>query len=149
MVAELERTVTCPECGTLGVVTSGGRAAADFCPSCDYPLFWARESATVSVTTTDEALYRAPGTSGASLASSISCPSCGERNAPVESVCARCSSSLRPAPPAAPAPPPLPVPVVQEVVNVVECDHMPSWAVALIASTATLLVCVLAYWLWG
>ena len=37
--------VTCPECGAVAHVQAGARLASDFCPQCDYPLFWARPSA--------------------------------------------------------------------------------------------------------
>src|SRR5262245_26909484 len=33
-------SVTCPECGTVGVVALTRRDATDFCRNCDYPLFW-------------------------------------------------------------------------------------------------------------
>ena len=36
--------IPCPECGTPSPVHTDQRLAEDFCPTCDYPLFWARPS---------------------------------------------------------------------------------------------------------
>lgn len=137
--------VTCPECGTLATINVGGRASSDFCQTCDYPLFWAKGRAQQAVAEdTTDALFRAPGTSGAATPSAIGCPACGEQNPPVRETCLRCHAVLRP-PPAAPTPPPAaPEPVI--VINpapVVECNHWPSWAVALVASATTAVLAVL------
>lgn len=143
--------VICPECGTQAIVSSGGRAATDFCPTCDYPLFWAASS-TVRTTavTTDEALKRSPGTSGTSAPSAIACPACGERNPPSADLCLRCGADLHPAPPPPPEPPAAPEPViVVPPPTIVECDHWPSWAVAILSATVTALVAIVALLIWG
>ena len=33
--------LTCPECGQVTTLETVRRAADEFCPHCDYPLFWA------------------------------------------------------------------------------------------------------------
>ena len=38
-------SIECPQCHTVHQGDVSGRAAADFCPQCDYPLFFAPESA--------------------------------------------------------------------------------------------------------
>jgi hypothetical protein len=144
--------VTCPECATITTVSATGRAASDFCPSCDYPLFWAGSSGGrgATDTTSEDALYRAPGTSGASAPSAIACPACGERNPPNGDLCLRCGSELHPAPAPAPEPPQAPQPIViNPPAQVVECAHWPSWAVATIASLVTAVLVVTAFLLWS
>lgn len=134
--------VTCPECGTRASITVGARTSSDFCPTCDYPLFWAKGRAqqTEGEESTD-ALYRAPGTSGAATPSAIGCPACGEQNPPTGQTCLRCHAELRPAPPPPPPPPPAPEPtIVISPAPVVECDHWPSWAVAVLASAVTVVL---------
>ena len=41
--------LACPECGTVSTVHADRRLATDFCPTCDYPLFWARPSSGAGV----------------------------------------------------------------------------------------------------
>ena len=43
-VTRSTRSSACPECGTVSTVHADRRLATDFCPTCDYPLFWARPS---------------------------------------------------------------------------------------------------------
>lgn len=143
--------VTCPECGTVADVSAGGRAASDFCPACDYPLFWARATtAPAAGSVTDDARLRAPGTGGTTTASSLPCPACGEQNPPAGVTCLRCAADLRPAPPPAPEPVPPPVPVVVHApAPIVRCDHLPSWAVAAIAALTTFGLTASAFLIWG
>ncbi|QOR70356.1 hypothetical protein IM660_17435 [Ruania alkalisoli] len=149
------REITCPECGTITVV-GGGRAASDFCPSCDYPLFWAQPSraARPAEAETDGALNRAPGASGTTVASVIACPECAERNLASASTCVRCGSELHPAPPPEPEPPPAPAPViVNPPAQIVQCDHWPIWLVLLITSVVTTVVTagvvIAVFMIWG
>src|SRR5690606_3399962 len=74
--------VSCRECGTVTAVSVTGRTASDFCPSCDYPLFWAGSggAAVSEAGSAADALRRAPGTSGSVTSSSLTCPECGEKN---------------------------------------------------------------------
>lgn len=144
--------VTCPECGTVTTVSTTGRGAGDFCPSCDYPLFWAgsRGGQNSGATTSEDALYRAPGTSGTTTPSAIACPACAERNPVTGDLCLRCGSDLHPAPPVEPDPPAPPQPIViNPPAQIVECSHWPSWAVASIASLVTAVLVVTAFVLWG
>lgn len=144
--------VRCPECGTITAISAGGRAATDFCPSCDYPLFWVstRELAASTDAESDDALYRAPGTSGTTAASAIACPACGERNPPSGQLCLRCSADLHPAPLPVPEPPSPPEPVIVfEAPAIVQCSHWPSWLVAAIASVVTLVLSTVAFLIWG
>ncbi len=108
-------TLTCPECGTQTTVTLSRRDAQDFCPSCDYPMFWARpeQAAGRPDAGGDDARRRLPGASGATQLATVPCPSCGELNLPGAWLCIRCESSMVVAPPPEPEPVPMPVPVVE------------------------------------
>jgi len=143
-------TVTCPECGTVSPVHPGQRLASDFCPSCDYPLFWARPSAVaVDAEDSDEARRRAPGTSGTAAAASLACPSCAELNLPTAVVCVRCGASMLPPPPAAepPLPEPQPVVVVQPAPPPEPCGHPATWLVVLVTAVASVALTLLVVWL--
>lgn len=83
--------ITCPECGTGAMIDPAQRRAEDFCPHCDFPLFWAR--AAVLAMASDEtgaSLRRLPGTVGRAATASVACPHCGEPNSPVAVTCVRC-----------------------------------------------------------
>jgi len=115
-------SLTCPECGASGVVDPSRRDAVDFCPSCDFPLFWAREQVVIGEQSDagDDSLRRLPGALGRQVIASVPCPHCSEPNLPSATVCVRCGLSMTvveqppPPPPPAPAPPPAPEPVVVE-----------------------------------
>lgn len=104
--------IVCPECGTPSPVALSRRDAHDFCPVCDYPLFWARPQDRVGDVQdgVDDARWRSPGTSGALLLATVPCPACAELNLPSARVCVRCGADMTPPPPAVPAPVPMPVP---------------------------------------
>ena len=36
--------ITCPECGEGSMIDPTQRRAEDFCPHCDFPLFWAKSA---------------------------------------------------------------------------------------------------------
>lgn len=78
--APAEVTIVCPECGTASAVALARRDADDFCPTCDYPLFWARpQDRTVPPQDgPDDARRRSPGASGALLLATVPCPVCEE-----------------------------------------------------------------------
>lgn len=126
--------VTCPECGTSASVTLNRREAADFCRSCDYPLFW---TPTVVLRnypgSTEDSLRRLPGTVGRATVASLSCPHCAEPNAVSATVCVRCGGLLHPVEELPPPPlepvyvPPPPEPVY------VEPERGAPWWVWLIA----------------
>lgn len=99
--------VTCPECGTMAMVTLTRREAADFCRNCDYPLFWTpsiilRDKSGMS----DESLRRLPGTVGRVTVAHLTCPHCAEPNQLNAIDCVRCGRPLRPV---HYEPPPIPV----------------------------------------
>jgi hypothetical protein len=109
--------VTCPECGTSAVATLNRRDAADFCRTCDFPLFWTpstvlRDPAADSAA---DALRRLPGTVGRATVAALPCPHCSEPNQLSAQVCVRCGLSMHvEAPPPPPEPvyvPPPPAPV--------------------------------------
>lgn len=98
--------ITCPECGTEQNLVAIRRGADEFCPHCDFPLFWA---ATAMHTmqrggSNDETLRRLPGAGGRRRIGSKICPECGELN-PVGNVnCLRCGEELDPRVPEVEAP---------------------------------------------
>lgn len=124
-------TLTCPECGTRTTVTLSRRDSQDFCPSCDYPMFWARPEQVAGLPDAggDDARRRLPGASGASQLATVPCPSCGELNLPGAWLCIRCDASMIVAPPPEPEPIPMPVPVVEpEPMRVPEATReFPYW----------------------
>jgi hypothetical protein len=143
--------VTCPECGTVCYLRAGSRLASDFCPSCDYPVFWARPSGAATVEDRgDDAMRRAPGASGAASVATLACPSCSELNLPAARTCVRCGASMTPppAPPAPPLPEPAPVVIVQTAPPV-PCGHPPTWLAVLTTAVATAGLTLLAVWIWS
>lgn len=98
--------VTCPGCGSVGLVDLARREASDFCPSCDFPLFWtpSRVIALDGPPPEDSGLRRLPGTAGHAALASLACPSCTEPNPPTGLTCLRCGAPLHPVPVAEPEP---------------------------------------------
>ena len=75
--------VTCPECMTVTTLERIQRHAGEFCPKCDFPLFWAREGILALAATgasSDEAMRRRPGVGGRRAIGTKVCPTCGEHN---------------------------------------------------------------------
>lgn len=98
-----EELITCPECGEISTIDIARRRAEDFCPACDYPLFWARSAViTPSGEETGASLRRLPGTVGRAATAALNCPHCTEPNSPTALVCIRCGGDMHPV-----APPPL------------------------------------------
>lgn len=133
--------VACPGCGTPAHVHGDRRSAADFCATCDHPLFWAGpRSGPAGVADDDgqDARYRAPGVVGTAQHAALACPRCGEQNHATWGTCVRCGSDLNPPPPAPVVPQPAPAPAqVITVERPVPCGHPPVWLVALISSIVT------------
>jgi hypothetical protein len=105
--------ITCPDCGAAAMVELTRRDALDFCPRCDFPLFWARDQVVFSepIDSNDDALRRLPGTLGRVAIASSPCPHCNEPNLPTATLCVRCGLSLQAgAPPAPPQPRPMALP---------------------------------------
>lgn len=143
--------VTCPECGTVTRVRGDRRLASDFCPTCDYPLFWAHPTRTDEAPqeSGDDARWRAPGASGSVVASTLACPVCSELNLPTAVTCVRCGSPMTPPPPPVPAPPPAPAPVVviQPPPPPAPCGHPDTWWVVVLTAATTAAVVLLLVWL--
>ena len=107
----------CPGCGIIVVLEPGRRDAAAFCPSCDYPLFWAGGRVTVLDTKAEAeaSLRRLPGTAGMVTVGMITCWQCREPNPVTNTFCLRCGADLsgppvvvEPEPVYVPPPPPPP-----------------------------------------
>ena len=104
--------VTCPRCGTATEMLAVRRAAEEFCPRCDYPLFWTPSAAPMMVAggNAQTTLRRMPGTEGRRSVGSKPCPECSELNPTGATHCWRCEADLDPPPPPPPPPPPEPEP---------------------------------------
>jgi len=88
------------------------RDATDFCPHCDFPLFWAKDRIPIGgpADAGDDSLRRLPGALGRVVIASVPCPHCNELNLPSAAYCVRCGLSMQPAPvPPPPPPPPAPM----------------------------------------
>ena len=119
-MTELVETVECPGCGTRSPADPNRRDASEFCPKCDFPLFWARERVvdlTGGPSTDDGAVRRLPGTAGRALLAGLVCPACTEHNVVTAQVCVRCGADLHPAPvvPVQRQPEPVPEPEPEPV----------------------------------
>lgn len=143
--------IPCPECGTPSPVHTDQRLATDFCPTCDYPLFWARPSVAPpgAEGRTDDALRRSPGASGTATPATLACPVCAELNVPTAAVCVRCGADLNPPPPPPPDPPPAPQPViiVQPPPPPEPCGHPRTWVVVLVTALVVIPLTLLVVWL--
>lgn len=115
--------VVCPTCNTASCFDQLARDASCFCPTCDYPLFWAKQAAFANSSLGPErqpppaGRRRLPGTEGWAVAEKLPCPQCAEPNLVTSELCVRCGADLRPLPPppprqAPPPPAPRPLPVV-------------------------------------
>jgi ribosomal protein L40E len=111
--------IICPECGHRSELLSIRRSSEEFCPQCDYPLFWVSSAvpATARGGSSDATLRRLPGAGGRQRVGTKVCPACGELNPLAATHCIRCSADLEPKPVepppvvvAAPPPPPPPAP---------------------------------------
>lgn len=136
--APTEVTIVCPECGTPSAVALARRDADDFCPTCDYPMFWARPQDRTGGAQdgVDDARWRSPGASGASLIATVPCPACEELNVPSAAVCVRCGVSMVPPLPPVPVPVPQPVPYVPPVPprEPEPAERFPWWWIAAMAA---------------
>ena len=107
--------VTCPECGTTATIALNRRESADFCPNCDFPLFWTPSAVlrADSMRAAEDALRRLPGTVGRATVASVACPHCAEPNTLSAQVCVRCGLPMQvveePPPPVPVYVPPPPV----------------------------------------
>ena len=102
-------TITCPDCGNAALFESMRRGADEFCPNCDFPLFWAKtDMPTGSVgDLVDATRRRLPGTGGRTTIGTRVCPECAELNRLSATHCIRCGADLGPPPPPEPEPEPV------------------------------------------
>ncbi len=139
-------TITCPDCGQVSEFDGLERAADEFCPHCDYPLFWARPDGPqlVALEGVDTSRRRLPGAEGKLIVGGRLCPECGEQNRPGAVNCVRCDALMDPPPPepvvVEEPPPPPPPPPAPEPRN--------WWPWILGGVTAALLLVLLIVWLW-
>lgn len=130
--------ITCPGCGTVTEVDDVRRHASEFCRTCDYPLFWAREAQLAvgdARVSEGEGLRRLPGTAGRIAVAHLTCWSCTEPNLSSATHCVRCEVDLSGPPPVeAPfvplPPPPPPAPIEDQVPNDADAVNWP-WLVAI------------------
>lgn len=104
--------IVCPECSQVTSLVAIRRAAEEFCPQCDFPLFWAPNAVPMATPGSSNAttMRRLPGAAGRRQIGTQVCPSCGELNPLTETHCVRCTAEIDPKP----VPPPEPVVVVPE-----------------------------------
>lgn len=98
----------CPRCDEQVTITGQRPRAEEFCPRCDYPVFFARQGLAAARSTSAGRL-RLPGTGGAADTYGRACPTCAEPNDLEAVVCRRCGGPMVLAPPPPPAPEPEPV----------------------------------------
>ncbi|MXG88817.1 hypothetical protein [Nocardioides flavescens] len=109
-----DEVVTCPECGTRSQVALNRRRSQDFCPRCDYPLFWTPSTILTDGDAADQAsLRRLPGTAGRVTVASRTCPHCSESNQLTALTCVRCGGLMDPPAPEPVFVAPTPAPVVE------------------------------------
>ncbi|GAA2241533.1 hypothetical protein GCM10010401_12910 [Rarobacter faecitabidus] len=131
--------LVCPECGNVATTEAGRRSSTDFCPNCDYPLFWARGKVTTSAAVSDDDTgRRSPGIAGAREAARLACPTCRELNDPAAAVCLRCGGPMTVPLPAPLPPAPAPEPVV--VRTEVKCNHWPVWTIILVTAAVSIVL---------
>ncbi len=137
--------VTCPECGTVSVVALTRRESTDFCPQCDYPLFWTPSKVVLdSASTSAESLRRLPGTAGRVTVGSLPCPHCAEGNLITAEICVRCGGLMdppEPEPVVVAAPPPAPEPE--------PAPRTPLWVWVLGGATLLVLIALVSYLVLG
>lgn len=106
--------IVCPECGHESSFVAIRRSSEEFCPQCDYPLFWAPSAVPMATpgSTNTATLRRLPGAGGRHRVGSKVCPECGELSPLTETHCIRCGADLDPKP----LPEPEPEPIRQVVV---------------------------------
>jgi len=108
-------TITCPDCGYQADFERMRRGADEFCPNCDFPLFWAKSDLPMGTLeeSVDATRRRLPGAGGRATIGSRTCPECTELNRLSATHCIRCGADLDPPP--MPEPEPEPEPIVVEL----------------------------------
>jgi uncharacterized paraquat-inducible protein A len=140
--------ITCPECGQVTTLATIRRAADEFCPHCDYPLFWAPSSVApiaAGAAASNATLRRLPGAGGRVRIGTRVCPECGELNPMGEIYCIRCTAELDPKPPE-PEPPPPPPRVVAPPPPPPPPPPRPWWPWAVLAALFIILTVLVLWW---
>jgi hypothetical protein len=126
--------VVCPTCNTASRFDELLRDATCFCPTCDFPLFWARTAnftgpaVSPDVKVAPAGRHRLPGAEGWAVPEKLLCPSCSEPNLVTGEFCVRCGAELYPRPPSpAPKAPPQPAPKPSPAPLVVPPRHRRRW----------------------
>lgn len=134
--------VGCPGCGRSSWIHTRRRSSEDFCPDCDYPLFWARARVLRAEGDSDGAsVRRLPGTAGRTTVATRPCPSCSELNPLGNVTCLRCGSLMDPVVEVLPEPEPEPVPVAVAVAE--PAPGFPWWWALGISAACALILWVL------
>lgn len=135
--------VSCPECGHVSSLVAIRRAAEEFCPHCDYPLFWAPSATAITErgSSNDATLRRLPGAGGRHRVGTKVCPECGELNTITATHCSRCDADLDPKP--APLPEPTPPPPPEPIPEPEPVARTPWWWWALGAALAVTILVIL------
>jgi len=121
-------TITCPDCGNAAMFETMRRGADEFCPNCDFPLFWAKNDLPTGSLgdLVDATRRRLPGAGGRATIGTRVCPECAELNRLSATHCIRCGADLDPPPPL-PPPEPEPEPVVVVVPPPPMPPPAPTW----------------------
>ena len=143
--------IVCPGCSQVVSFVAIRRSSDEFCPKCDYPLFWAPTAVPMATpgSTNLATLRRLQGAGGRQRVGTRVCPECGEHNPIAETHCIRCVAELDPKPV---VPEPEPEPVVQLLVPPPPPapPGRPWWvipAIALASVAAAVALIVLVAWL--
>lgn len=136
--------VTCPRCAFQTVFQEIRRSADEFCPDCDFPLFWAGPPSAEGVDESGDAFRRLPGAEGRDAIGDRECPHCGERNSISRQLCVRCNKLL--ITPAAPIPAPLPWPAPHEPPP--PLTDPPKWPVWAVAALLVIVIFLLVGYIW-
>jgi hypothetical protein len=96
-MSDLMSMITCPGCGSQVEIDQYAKSSQEFCPTCDYPLFWATPPPPLVFedgTNTDTTMRRLPGAGGKQTVASVACPTCMELNALDAVTCIRCGGPM-------------------------------------------------------
>lgn len=145
--------IVCPECGHQSSFVAIRRSADEFCPQCDYPLFWAPTAVPMATpgSTNLATLRRLPGAGGRQRVGSKVCPECGELSPLTETHCIRCGADLDPKPEPEPEPEPIRDVVVPPPPPPPPEPKRPWWVIPgiVIAGVANIVLLIEVYdWWW-
>jgi ribosomal protein L40E len=137
--------VTCPQCAYTAEFDGFVKSADEFCPTCDFPLFWAGAVRPDDGDADDDSYRRLPGADGKKTIGTRSCPACSELNPTSATVCLRCGASLEPKPFVPPTP--RPMPPMRDLPALVE--DPPTWPLwVAVGVLVVVLLVLLGVWIW-